>query len=54
MKAEIPMPQMMRQITLEVAVTGMRRTNLRVWLGCKLMIFAAFVMGCQIEVDIKS
>lgn len=53
MKAEISMPRMTRQITIEAVVTGVRRTKLRVWLGCKLMMLAAAVMGCNVEVDIR-
>lgn len=53
MKAEISMPQAMRQITIEVVVTGARRTKLRIWIGQKLMMLAAAVMGCNVEVDIR-
>lgn len=54
MKAEISMPQTMRQITLEAVVIGVRRAKLRIWLGCKLLMFAAWIMGCAIEVEMKS
>lgn len=53
MKAEISLPQTMRGVTIEAVVTGVRRTKLRVWLGCKLMMLAAAVMGCNVEVDIR-
>jgi hypothetical protein len=54
MKAEISMPKMMRSITIQAVVTGERRTRLRIWLGSKIMMIAAAVMGCNVEVDIQA
>lgn len=48
------MPKAVRGVTIDVAVTGVKRTRIRIWLGCKLMLLAAFIMGCNIEVDIGS
>jgi hypothetical protein len=53
MKAEVSMPALMRQSTLQAVVTGVRRTKIRIWLGSKLLVLAAAVMGCGIEVDIR-
>lgn len=53
MKAEISVPKLTRQITIEAVVTGVRRTRLRVWLGCKLLMLAAAVMGCNVDVEIR-
>ena len=53
MKAEISMPKTVSQVTLEVTVTGVRRTKLRIWLGRRLLTFAAFVMGCNINVEMR-
>lgn len=35
-------------LTIEVIVT--KRLRLRVWLGCKLIVLAAYVMGCDLDV----
>lgn len=53
MKAEISVPKLTRQITIKAVVTGVRRTRLRVWLGCKLLMLAAAVMGCNVDVEIR-
>lgn len=46
------MPDLVRQITLHVKVTGQRRTSIRFRIGCQVLKFAAVVMGCGIEVQI--
>jgi len=53
MKADISMPKVMRGVTIEAIVTGRRRTGVRLWLGCKIMMIAAAVIGCSIEVDTR-
>lgn len=53
MKAEISMPRMMRRVTIEAKVIGVRRTKFRIWLGCKIIILAAAVMGCNVEVEMR-
>lgn len=47
----IQMPKLMRQITLQVQVTGQRRAAVRVWFGTQLLKCAALVMGCGIEIS---
>ncbi|UZW54964.1 hypothetical protein NUH86_16035 [Sphingobium sp. JS3065] len=53
MKADITMPKVMSQVTIEATVTGVRRTRIRIWLGCKVMMLAAAIMGCNVEMDIR-
>lgn len=53
LRAGISAPSIMRQITLDVKVTGVAVANLRIWLGCKVMMIAAVVMGCSIKVDVS-
>lgn len=55
MKAEVSMPSVMRATTLsvKVKVTGQRRTKFRIWLGSKIFMLGAAVMGCNIEMDIE-
>lgn len=53
MKAEVHLPPLMRRITIQAKITGVKRTKLRVWFGCKIMMLAAAVMGCNIEVNIE-
>lgn len=53
MRAEISMPKIMHEITIEATVTGVRRSRLRIWLGSKGMMLAAAVMGCNVEVEIR-
>ncbi|HKY80270.1 MAG TPA: hypothetical protein VJM09_02220 [Sphingobium sp.] len=51
--SNISMPQVVRGITLQCSVTGVRRARLRIWLGAKMLKLAAAVIGCAVEVDIK-
>lgn len=51
MKAEISMPQVVKGLTIRAVVTGRRRTAIRLWLGCRVMVFAAWIMGCAIDVS---
>lgn len=53
-KAEVSLPKIMRGVTLEVVVIGVKRTQVRIWLGCKIMILAAMIMGCTIKVEMES
>ena len=46
----IHMPKLMRQITLQVKVTGQRRTALRLRIGVQVLKLAATIMGCGIDV----
>ena len=49
-EATIHLPDMMQRVTLHVTVTGQRRVAIRVWLGSKLILLAARIMGCGIEI----
>lgn len=49
---EIAMPDVMRRVTINVKVTGRKRSRVRNWLGVKILELAAFVFGCTVEVDI--
>jgi hypothetical protein len=52
--ASITMPELMRNITLHIRVTGQRVTAIRFWLGTRLLRLAAWVIGCGIEIDTES
>ena len=45
----IPYRNLMRRITLDVTLTGVRVVHLRIALGCALIRLAARIMGCGIE-----
>ena len=49
----IHMPELMRQTTLSIAVTGVRCARFRLWLGVHIMRLAAAVIGCNVEVDMR-
>ncbi|CDO35000.1 hypothetical protein [Novosphingobium sp. KN65.2] len=51
MKAEISMPKLMKQISIKAVVTGARQVRFRIWLGTKVMLLAAWIIGCSIEID---
>jgi hypothetical protein len=51
MKAEISMPQVVKGLTIRAVVTGRRRTAIRLWLGCRVMVLGAWVIGCGIDVS---
>lgn len=50
MKSEISMPGLVRQLTLEVVVTGIRLTKMRIWLGTRIIKLGALVVGCGVEI----
>jgi hypothetical protein len=40
----------MKNLTLTVNMTGLRRQAIRNWLGCQLIRLAASVMGCNVAI----
>jgi hypothetical protein len=47
---EIPMAQVMERVQLTFRLTEIKRFQVRIWIGTKLLLLAALVMGCGIEV----
>lgn len=45
------MPKLMKQISIKAVVTGARQVRFRIWLGTKVMLLAAWIIGCSIEID---
>lgn len=43
-----------KDVTLNIRVTGMRRWKVRQWLAIKLIALAAWVLDCNVVVDIKT
>ena len=41
----------MQDVTLNVDLKGLRILRVRVWLGAKLIILAARIMGCGIQFE---
>ena len=54
MKAEISLPAVMRDVTIQAVVTGKRRTAFRTWLGCKIFVLAAMVIGCSVDLSVET
>lgn len=48
---KVPIQPLMHHITLNVQVTGQTTWRIRQWLGIKLLVLAARVMGCNLQVD---
>ncbi|AHE56013.1 hypothetical protein [Sphingomonas sanxanigenens] len=42
----------MRGLTLTTKLTGMKRLAVRIWIGTRILMLAAMVFGCRVEVDI--
>jgi len=51
--SSISMPKVMKQVTLHMVVTGMGRTQVRLWLGTQLLRLAGVVIGCGVEIVSK-
>lgn len=47
---ELKMGDVMRRTTLEVVITGRRRAAVRTRIGSWLILLAAHVMGCDVEI----
>lgn len=45
------MPKIVGGLILTVSITGRRRTAFRVWLGTRIILLAALVIGCNIEIE---
>lgn len=50
----VPMSAAMASLTINVRITGMKVARARLWLGTRVMMLAAVVIGCGIEFDAKS
>jgi len=50
MKAEIHMMHIIKTTTMNVTVKERKQFKLRFWLGCKLIILAAYIIGTKIEI----
>jgi hypothetical protein len=47
----LPASAAMRNVTMNVRVTGLRTLRVRMWFAGKLLLLAAWVAGCGIEID---
>lgn len=47
----LPMSRAIESMTLSIRLIGAKRTAVRVWLGTMLMRFAAWIIGCNVEID---
>jgi hypothetical protein len=50
-EVRLPAAKVMRDVTMNVTVTGVSTWRIRLWLGGLLIRFAALVMGCNISMD---
>jgi hypothetical protein len=48
---DISMSKVVRGITLHVRITGMAVAKARIWLGTRLIVLAAYIIGCGVEVE---
>lgn len=51
---EVPMREAVRGLTLQIKVTGVPIARARMWLGAQLMRLAAWVIGCDVEIETGS
>jgi len=54
MKAEVDMMETAKSITMNVTLKKMRQFQFRLWLGGKLILLAARVMGIKAKVESDS
>ena len=52
---QLPMSQILSNITVNVRVTGHRRAAIRIWIGTKIIEFGVYLLGSrsQIDMDIR-
>lgn len=48
----IHVPALMREVVINIRVTGRKRLAMRLWAGTKVLALAAWVMGCNIDVSV--
>lgn len=53
MRHEVPMSDLMKNITVEVTVTGMKSFRVRFAIGTFLMKLSAKIMGVGLKIDLK-
>lgn len=46
----VPLSDVMKNVTVKIEVTGLRRLQWRMWLGGKFFIMGALITGCNVEV----
>lgn len=51
--AKLPMSHVARNLTVSVVLSGVKTWRARLWLGALLMRFAAGVIGCKCEVEVR-
>lgn len=52
-EVSVPISEVLKHITVKVTVVGMRKTLIRVNIGCSLMKLAAKIMGVGVNIDIQ-
>lgn len=50
---DINASDVMKTVTLEARVIGLKRMRLRLWLGLRLLVLAAAVIGCALEFELR-
>jgi hypothetical protein len=51
MRAELDLVREMRRFNCQIRIRRTRELAVRLWLGKKLFLLAAWVMNCNLEVD---
>ena len=49
---DFPMKQVTQSVTLKVRIRGRRSFKFRMWVGTRLLVLAAWVIGTQISIDL--
>lgn len=43
--------RLMNQLTLKVRITGIKILKARFWIGRKIILLAAWILGCGIKIE---
>lgn len=54
MTADINAHGLLRHTTMKVRIVGLRTFKARIWLGTKLFVLGAWVLGCGVNVETES
>jgi hypothetical protein len=48
---DYPMSKVVRDITFDIRITGQKVAKARLWLGTRIIMLAALIIGCTINID---
>lgn len=46
----VPLPKVMKELTIKISLTGVRTLQFKIWLGIKIIKLGVAVIGCKADI----